>query len=192
MPIMARKPKSDFTPAPPGPAQAVCVDVVDLGMVEKTYKDNTKKVPMVRFTWELSKKMPEGRPYIAGARFTNSMHEKASLRKFLESWRGKPFTKEQIDGFDLEKLLGANALLNIVHKEVGENTYANIASISPLLDGMTKLQPTGNFKRAKDRDDYVAPNYDEQPVEREPGLDDDLPPVESYENEPPLDDAPPF
>jgi len=27
------------------------------------------------------------------------------MRKFLESWRGKKFTKEELEGFDLSKIL---------------------------------------------------------------------------------------
>lgn len=171
MPIMARKPKSDFVPAPAGPAQGVCVDVVDLGMVDNKFKPGTKQ-PKVRFVWEISKKMPDGRPFIVNAMFTNSTHEKASMRKFLEAWRGRPFKMAELAALDLEKLLGANALLNLVQNQNGEDLYTNIASVSPLLDGMPKMKASGNYKRVQDRDGYVPPVYEEE-VEREPGLDDE-------------------
>ena len=67
-----------------------------------------------------------------------SLGEKANLRKFLESWRGRKFTSEELKGFGIEKLLGANCVLNIVHTDRG---YDRIASVMPLMRGVTKLQP---------------------------------------------------
>ena len=50
--------------------------------------------------------------------FTLSMGEKANLRKFLEQWRGKPYTVEQVDaGVPLDKLVGNWALLTVAHKK---------------------------------------------------------------------------
>lgn len=195
MPIPARLPKGDFLPAPAGPTQAVCVDVVDLGLVENKFKAGTKQAK-VRFVWEISKKMPDGRPFLAAGMYTNSMHEKSNMRKMLESLRGRPYTKEQMEKLDLEKVIGANAILNIVHVHRGEDTYANITSISPILDGMPKMKPTGNYTRVCERPGYVPPSYEEEEeaIEREPPLDsdpidltdplvDDLPPVNAYDDD---------
>ena len=67
-----------------------------------------------------------------------SLSEKANLRKDLESWRGKAFTAEELKGFDIEKLIGVNAMASIIHNQSGDRTYANISSISKLMKG---LQP---------------------------------------------------
>ena len=57
--------------------------------------------------------------------------------------------------FDLEKLIGANCQLNVVHnaKEIdGEQvTFANITSIVPPSKGATRLDAE-NYTRRKDRD----------------------------------------
>jgi hypothetical protein len=65
--------------------------------------------------------------------YTVSFNEKATLRKHLESWRGKPFTEADFagppNGFHLAKLIGIPALGQIVHQHKDGNTYANLNSI---------------------------------------------------------------
>jgi hypothetical protein len=58
------------------------------------------------------------------------MADKANLRKFLEAWRGKSFTDEEIQNFTPDKVLGAGATLCVEHSEDGR--YANIKTVSPL------------------------------------------------------------
>lgn len=53
--------------------------------------------------------------------FTPSLHEKSSLRAFLTEWRGKDFTKEQLDAFrkkpfDMARLVGTVCAVKVVHK----------------------------------------------------------------------------
>jgi hypothetical protein len=59
----------------------------------------------------------------------------------LESWRGRPFTPAELDGFDLKKVLGANCFLNIVHGNKGDKVYANIATVNPLPKGINSTKP---------------------------------------------------
>ena len=58
----------------------------------------------------------DGKPLIASQFFTLSMHEKASLRKFLEAWRGKAYTEEQArEGVDVELMVDVPALIQVTH-----------------------------------------------------------------------------
>jgi hypothetical protein len=68
------------------------------------------------------------KPFSITKTYTMSLHEKSNLRKDLISWRGKPFTQDEITVFEPKKLLGVCAQLNLI--ESGE--YINIASISPV------------------------------------------------------------
>jgi hypothetical protein len=61
MPIMVRDNKKAFTPAPEGLHQAVCVDVVDLGLAEGPWGAK----PTVELRWELLARGPRER---AGSR----------------------------------------------------------------------------------------------------------------------------
>ena len=60
------------------------------------------------------------------------------------------FTDEELKGFDIEVLIGANCQLGIVHRTTENGTYANLSTIAPLLKGMPKIEPL-NYVRMKDR-----------------------------------------
>lgn len=135
----------DFEPIPAGGAAAVCDMMVDLGMQDGgTYGPKHKvyirfQVPEHRIQFEKDGQQFD-LPAVVGVTFTLSLSEKSNLRPFLESWRGKKFTAEEVRGFDITKVAGAPAYLNIVHEDgIGKNagkTFANIASIMPLPKGM--------------------------------------------------------
>jgi hypothetical protein len=81
-------------------------------------------------TWELlddEVKMQDGRPFAATQFYTASLHEKAQLRKDLEAWRGKKFTEEELEGFDLTDVLGKYCMIQVVHSVDGQ--YANVNAI---------------------------------------------------------------
>lgn len=136
---------SDYEPIPAGQYQAACLWVVDLGTHYNVAYD--KRARKVLIGWEI----PEVRieiekdgekknlPRMLSKTYTLSLHEKSTLRKELEMWRGKTFTEQELEGFDLSKLIGVNCMLQIIHKQVGEKTYANIVSITPLYKGLTKI-----------------------------------------------------
>lgn len=176
---------TNFDPAPAGPHQGVCVDIVDLGMVETEYQGQKRIKPMLRVVWEIDAEMADGRRFLVSRRFTASLHEKSGLRAFLEAWRGRPFTTEELAGFDLDRLLKANCILNVVHRTNGDKTFANVASVTPLLPKMARLEPAGTYVRKQDRPGYVPPAGG-----RDPGEDDDLPPVTAYsaDEAPTIDD----
>lgn len=147
-PIIARRPRSTYTAAPEGLHAAVCVDVVNLGIVAGAYGTKHK----VRIVWQLDAQDDEhGRRFDVARVYTLSLHERAALRKDLESWRGKKFTEVELDGFDLEKLIGVNAQVAVTH-DLGDDgtTYANVSTVVPPVKGAPKLQPR-DYVRAKDR-----------------------------------------
>ena len=171
MPIVARASGSNFIPAPAGAHAGVCVDVVDLGTLEVTYKNQTKKQHKIDIVWQIAEDMEDGRPFRVKKRYTLSLHEKAALRKDLESWRGRAFTDAELDGFDVETVISVPCLLNVIHNATGGNTYANVSTIMRLPKGMNP--PTSR--------DYVRV-IDREPKEGQPEAqwnpeitDDDIP-----------------
>jgi hypothetical protein len=117
--------------------------VIDLGTQHnKTYDKDQHKVCLI---WELPDVDPievEGKmlPKVTSRIYTNSLGSKAILRQHLESWRGKAFTQEELEGFDLGKLVGANCQLQIIHETKGEDTYANISTIVNVPKGHKAVQ----------------------------------------------------
>lgn len=169
MPIMIDQGSAkEFIPCPSGTHQAVCVDVVDLGSMPTNFGPKRK----VKIVWQINEPMENGNRFSVQSRYTASLNEKATLRRDLEAWRGRPFSEEELKGFDIEKLLGANCLLSVVHVEKGDQVYANVKSIAPLMKGMPKIAPE-NFTRAQDRPQNGKPNgATTTQHEREPGEDD--------------------
>jgi hypothetical protein len=155
MSIIAKNEGSGFEPAPGGTFAARCYSMIHIGTIDETIQGKPKRLNKVRITWELPTekkvfKEEEGEmPIVVSKDFTLSMNEKANLRKFLESWRGKQFTEDEVKAFDITKLLGLACLITIVHKKNGEGKeYADIASCSALPKGMVvdaQINPTFEF-----------------------------------------------
>lgn len=158
-----------FIPCPAGVHQAVCVDVVDMGNLEVVWNGQKKIQHKVRVVWQVEELMDDGKPFIVQKRYTASLHEKSKLRPELESWRGRPFTEDELHEFDLEKLIGANCLLNVAHVSKDGKTYANVTAVMPLKKGMEKLIGT-NYTRVIDRTpaQQADPEQDQSPL-----MDDD-------------------
>jgi hypothetical protein len=141
-----------FDLVPAGQYLGVCVDFVDIGMVETSWRGEKRMTHKCRIVFELAETNPKtGDRYIAGERFTASLSEKANLRAFLEQWRGQPFTADELKGFDTEKLIGANAYVQIVHNAKDDKTYDNINSVMKPMKGTARLEPSGKYQRVKDR-----------------------------------------
>jgi hypothetical protein len=85
--------------------------------------------------WELPEElMDDGKPFVISKFYTNSLNEKATLRADLMSWRGRDFTSEELRGFDLQSILGAPCLINVVHDE---NKKAKVTSVAKLPKNIT-------------------------------------------------------
>jgi hypothetical protein len=80
--------------------------------------------------------------------FTLSLAEKATLRKDLQTWRGREFTAEELRGFELKNVLGAWAMISVI-KSTGNNgkEYTNIAAIMQVPPQVKKAGlPEGHNK----------------------------------------------
>ena len=136
MPIMAKASSSNYIPAPAGTHAAVCVDVVDLGVLEVNFGGKAKKQHKINIVWQIDEVREDNRPYQVQKRYTLSLHEKAGLRKDLESWRGRPFTPAELEGFDVEAVLNVGCMLTVIHNVKDGSTYANVAAVSKTPKGM--------------------------------------------------------
>ena len=179
MPIIATAGGSgeDFTPAPAGTYRAVCVDVIDKGIVEVTYAGKTKRQHKISLAWLIDERRDDGKPYLVFKRYTLSLNEKATLRGDLESWRGKTFTRDEEMGFDVEAVLGANCLLNVQHHTKGDKTYANVVSVMPLMKGMAPMDGPFAYVRQVNRtpEDAAVAVHQNDVDEPPPLTDDDIP-----------------
>lgn len=163
MSLIASAKGGDFVNAPAGVHLGVCVDVVDMGMVDNGF--GPKHV--CRIVFQLETRMEDNRRFIANRRFNITLSEKSNLLPFLQNWRGRPFTDDELKGFDLESLIGANGNVQILHEESKGQTYANITAVFPMMQGQNKLVNEG-YVRVKDRDKQSTPqraNIQTQPAQ---------------------------
>ena len=129
---------------PAGPQAARCTRLIDLGAQLSDYQGEAKSARKVLLTWRLSELRSDGEPFQVSRRFTSSLHEKSALRAFLKAWRGRDFTPDELAAFDLKKLLGAPALLNLTPTQRNGRDYVDIVSVSPIPRGMPLPQPLGD------------------------------------------------
>lgn len=145
MPLIASaKGGKTFDPIPAATHHGICYGVVDLGTQPGgQFKPSRKCV----FIWELPDEridiekdgVTKNLPRAISKRFTVSLSDKSNLRPMLESWRGREFTPEELEKFELKKVLGANALLSVIHTKKQDGTvFADVAGVAPLLRTMTR------------------------------------------------------
>lgn len=147
MSLIAKNDGVNFELPEPGVYPAVCVWVIDLGMQEVNWQGQTKQKRKIKLAFELvGTKMKDSRPFFIGNNYTLSLNENADLHKHLVSWRGRQFSPEEMEGFDLKNVLGAACQINVIHNiATNGNTYANPGSIIPFPKGMQKPTPESEF-----------------------------------------------
>ena len=144
-----------FTQVPEGQHQAVCYRLVDSGTIDDVYpkgSDNpSKKRKLLHIFWELPEQLTDsGKPMMISKSYTHSLHESSTLHRDLTGWRGKAFTEEDLAGFDLRKVLGVSAVLEV---KLNMNGNAKVQGIFK-PDGGAKKTETVNELEAFDIDVY--------------------------------------
>ena len=131
----------DFERCPQGMHLARCYRIIDLGTQKSEYMGQVKYLHKVMLGWEIHGmnddgtpiKMKDGRPFAIFKNYTLSWSEKANLRLDLQSWRGKPFTQEEMRKFDLKNVLGAWCMLNVIERAGQDGkTYTNVNGVTPV------------------------------------------------------------
>ena len=160
-------------PIPQDLHHGICVWVYDTGThwkePPKGYSGTAKWTPQVLIVWELpeiriefeDKETGEQKnlPRVISQEFTASLHEKAKLRHWLQSWRNKEFSEVELEGFELGRLLGVNCTLQVIHKTVGDKVYANIANVLPLMDKSKQKDPENDLRHfTLDSESWMIPD----------------------------------
>jgi len=161
------KTEGDFEKLSPGLYSGTCYRIIDMGTTEQEYEGVTSKKKRVHITFEVNKsldidgqelqehegnptKMNDGKPFVVSKIYTASLFESAALRKDLVSWRGRQFSEEELAGFNIDKLLGCTA-----NVEVGLTKGGNpkiVGLYKP--DGGVQKVPTVNATSGFDLDVY--------------------------------------
>lgn len=146
-----------------GAYPAVCNMLVDLGeQYSEQFKTTQRKVVI---SWEIpGEKLENGETRRLSNTYTASLNSKGNLRRDLISWRGRDFTVEELQKFDLRNIVGAPCLLNVIHKENSDGTKrAVIGGIMKLPKGMPTPALTNGFTIFDLDEDGYEDKMDELP-----------------------------
>ena len=152
---LTARPGASIEPIENGNHHGICVAVIDLGtQYNETFG---KSQPKVMVTWELPDFPIEGDKgfRLISKEYTAILHEKSNLYQDLVSWRGRDFTPEELEGFNVKNVLGANCLVNVVRVTKGSKTYANVTAVAKLPKAMTSK--VGTYQMLYDMDEDVMP-----------------------------------
>ena len=150
--IAKDKGNADFKRIPPGSYIARCYLLVDMGEQLSDGKFGQSVQHKIRLGWEVFGEDETGAPLTVeyegvqrqmtiGKTYTLSLNEKAGLRKDLTSWRGRDFSPEELEGFDITNILNVYCMLNITTSEKDGKTYTNISAITPLPSALKNAKP---------------------------------------------------
>jgi len=140
---------TNFEPAPEYNGVAKIVDYTELKEYE-AFEKGGKPVEKFRYILELKDEREAGKKWTVSTKpFRLSMHEKASLYKFVESVVGKlPDDGE----FDQEDMIGKYCSIITEQTEVGGNVYTNIKYV-----GKNKTNETWDTTRVRLKDRVESP-----------------------------------
>ena len=127
--------KGGFENPPLGNHLGICYRITDMGLQPESPKfPGSGPQDKIMLSFELpNEKMEDGRPFVCSRILTNSLNEKSNLRAWLVAWRGKDFSKEELEKFDLQNILGKPCMVSIVEKD----GRVGIGSVAAVPRGMT-------------------------------------------------------
>lgn len=122
-----------------------------------------------------------------------TLGDKSNLKKDLQAWRGKQFTDEELQGFDLINILNKPCQLQIIQQEKNGNTYNNISAIMSLPKGssvdLLKDTCTFDFENEETWENYKKiPSWIQEKIKKatnyaECGLDKYVEQIENTSND---------
>ncbi len=127
--IVATTGTNEYPKVPTGVHNARCVRVIDLGTQRNDYGGNITYKRQVLIIWEIPDQITNDQPMTISKFYTLSLHEKSNLGMDLTSWRGRPFTEQEKEGFDITKLIGVPCQINVMHNDSGKE---KVSSVMPL------------------------------------------------------------
>lgn len=155
---------TEFEQVPEGVYTVRCYRIIDLGTQTGTWMGNEKFQKKIVISWEVlddEVKMLDKRPFAITKTYTASLYENGHLFQDLSAWRGKSFTEDELQEFDIKNVIGAYATMQIVHKlsADGKKKYANFNSIMQ-FKGVKPDPVNDNLVLSLDQDEFDQKIFD--------------------------------
>ena len=129
-----------------GVYEGVAYMLAELGTnMHQFQNDDPKKQEKIAIFWEIPElRDSNDQPVTITHTYTRTFAgDNARLKKDLEKWRGKPFSSDELAGFDIEKVLGVTCQLNIGHTSGG---YPKVEGIITSKGGPKKVATVNETK----------------------------------------------
>lgn len=157
---------------------AVSSAIIDLGLQKNEQFGKTQRKFMM--IWNILDEdveiNGEKLPRTISKEYSFSLNEKSTLRKDLQAWRGKPFSEEELQGFNILNILNKACQLQIILEEKNNKKYNNIAGIMSLPKGsnIPVLENTYYFdmEDAETWENFVkTPNWIQEKIKKAENLE---------------------
>lgn len=112
------------------------IGIFDIGTHHGEYKGKPNMKRSNFIVWELMDcRTTEGKPFVVGNDFNESLGKNSNWRILLEGWRGRPFAdKEPFDPF---VLLGVACIVNLQLGVSGNKKFVDVTSVSTPMQGQS-------------------------------------------------------
>lgn len=116
---------------PVGTHDAMCVQIVDLGIIGGQWGDKY----WFKMVFEIEDEEDKENPYLIAYRIPFSLHPKSNFRKMLVKWRTRDFTETETSEYlanpDLlfTRLLGKGCMVSVIENSKGDKIYHNVSDI---------------------------------------------------------------
>jgi hypothetical protein len=153
MPIIVKEKAGESQPVPPGTHLAICYRIADMGTEHDAMYD--KDIQKIVISWELPHEVTtfDGvkKPMGISKTYSASLGAKSTLRKDLESWRGRAFTAEELAGFELKKILGRPCMLSVISTEGGKTKIGGVMAAPKGTPVTEPFNPVVEYSQADGR-----------------------------------------
>lgn len=116
---------------------AICYSVIDIGAQDGPF--GIKEQLVISFEFPTEQIMIDGKnqPMIMSAFYGATLGKKARLKSDLEGWRGRSFTADELNGFELKNVIGKACTITTFSNEDGKT---RIKAIGPAMKGQDHKQ----------------------------------------------------
>jgi hypothetical protein len=140
----------DFQRPEDGTHLARSVRLIDLGTQRGEYQGQETVKRQLVIMWELPGELIQtgdyaGQPFLCSKFYTASLNEKATLRHDLENWRGKAFTQDELNGFNLLNILDKPCMVTLTTNDKGKQRVTGVTSVPKGMDVPAAVNPIVNF-----------------------------------------------
>lgn len=157
---------------------AVSSAIIDLGLQRNEQFGKTQRKFMMIWTiiGEEIEINGEKQPRTISKEYSFSLNEKSTLKKDLQAWRGKPFSEEELQGFNILTVLNKACQLQIILEEKNNKKYNNIAGIMSLPKG-SSVQTLNNtyyfdMEEAETWENFIRiPNWIQEKMKKAENLE---------------------